>query len=154
MGAGVIVIDLGCYEHEVSKSVEPLIEQFHPEVLYGFDPLLPRSRTITIDETRCILSRKAAWTHAGRLGIRLSGTGTQVYEDPAGDVICFDLAKFIARLPAKEPVVLKLDVEGAEYPLLEHLRDKGLDLRLTLALVEWHSLARVELMCPIQEWTL
>lgn len=148
----MIVIDLGCHGHGMYDSVGALIGRFQPELLYGFDPMLPESRTLTIGETRCLLSHKAAWVHGGHVGIEHKGTGTQVYEDAAGDVVCFDLAQFIRRLPAKEELVLKLDVEGSEYPLLEHLSAAGLDERLTLALVEWHGVERVALRCPVEEW--
>lgn len=148
----MIVIDLGCYEHEVSRSVEPLVERFRPRILYGFDPLLPKDSKRLLDGTHCVLTRSAAWTREGTVGIERNGTRTRILED-GDEVPCFDLARFIAALPRHERVVLKLDVEGAEYPLLEHLHAQGLDARLTLALVEWHADARVELDCPVEEWT-
>lgn len=153
----MIVIDLGCHEHEISKSVEPLIERFHPDTLYGFDPLLPEGSGRMIDGTRCILKPLAAWVHNGKLALERRGTGTRVYEDPDGDVLCFDLADFLIGLglyTTDEQIILKLDVEGAEYPLLSHLRDQDLDKRLSLVLVEWHGDARIELRCPMEEWTL
>ena len=33
-----IVVDLGCFPHRGEISIEPLVERYHPDVLYGFDP--------------------------------------------------------------------------------------------------------------------
>jgi hypothetical protein len=79
------------------------------------------------------------------------------------EVPCFDLAAFIRDLPPGE-IVLKLDAEGAEIPLLEHLHAAGMDERLTLLLVEWHdavmtgdygarrAMLEAALRCRVEEW--
>jgi hypothetical protein len=36
-------------------------------------------------------------------------------------------------------VVVKMDIEGAEFPILEKMIDDGTDLLTTLLLVEWHD---------------
>jgi hypothetical protein len=52
---------------------------------------------------------------------------------------CFDLANFIAELDiSAHQIILKMDAEGAEYTLLPHLAERGVDVRLKLAIVEWH----------------
>lgn len=148
----MIVVDLGCYEHEVSDSVDYLVARFRPALLYGFDPLLERDHTRLVKRTRCVLRASAAWVHTGTLALHRNGTGTRVLE-PGEDVPCFDLAEFVRDLPPTR-IVLKLDVEGAEYPLLERLHAQGLDSRLEVVLVEWHRPERVELDCPVEEWTM
>ena len=53
-------------------------------------------------------------------------------------VNCIDLAEFIRELPA--PVkLLKMDIEGAEIAVLNHLIDTGVIDRVDLAVVETHE---------------
>ena len=53
-------------------------------------------------------------------------------------VNCIDLAEFIRGLPA--PVkLLKMDIEGAEIAVLNHLIDTGIIDRVDLAVVETHE---------------
>lgn len=144
------MVDLGCAPHGTDISVQPLIERFHPRVLYGFDPL-QRDVIAEQDGTRVVLSPRAAWTHDGYVGIVEDGIRTQVFESEAGCVPCFDLARFLSELPDEE-IVLKLDVEGGEYELLPHLHATCVDERVSLCLVEWHGEGRVALRCPIEEW--
>jgi hypothetical protein len=49
-----------------------------------------------------------------------------------------DLAKVITRAQQRygQPVVLKMDAEGAEYVLLPYLLEKG--VTVDLAWIEWH----------------
>jgi hypothetical protein len=59
--------------------------------------------------------------------------------------------------------VVKLDVEGAEFPILERLVDEGTDALVAELLVEWHddkmpayadrkaALLR-SLRCPVSPW--
>ena len=54
------------------------------------------------------------------------------------EVECIDLADFIAKL--EKPVkLLKMDIEGAEVAVLNHLLDRGLMDRVELAVVETHE---------------
>ncbi|HXJ66356.1 MAG TPA: FkbM family methyltransferase, partial [Actinomycetota bacterium] len=54
---------------------------------------------------------------------------------------CFDLEQWILdRVPLDDPCVVKMDIEGAEYPLLNHLilQDNAI-WRIQYLLVEWHG---------------
>jgi hypothetical protein len=54
--------------------------------------------------------------------------------------------------------IVKMDVEGAEYPLIRHLIETGADKKLERLLVEWHppTTGRAYLLsllsCPVEEW--
>lgn len=137
--ASVIVIDLGCAPHGADASIEPLLARFSPGVLYGFDPLIGHPRTALVGDTRVDLEPKAAWTHDGFLGFVDQGIRSRVYEFEAGTVPCFDLAAFVRSFQGEE-IVLKMDIEGAEYELVPHLCDTRTDELLSLLLVEWHCL--------------
>jgi hypothetical protein len=82
----------------------------------------------------------------------------------AGEVIrvpCFDFSSWLRRLD--ERPVVKLDVEGAEFPILERLHEEGTDALIAELLVEWHdekmpdfatrkAALLASLRCPIGPW--
>ena len=76
-------------------------------------------------------------------------------------VPCFDFSAWLRELPTR-PVV-KLDVEGAEFPILERMVEEGTDALVAELLVEWHDdkmddfFERKErllsaLRCPVHAW--
>ena len=164
----MIVIDVGCASYgQGHESVRTLIDKFHPHVLYGFDPL-EQTRTFSLNGTLIKIERKAAWTFDGEVDFVASGLVAHVAESLGPmtpvrreKVPCFDLAAFIRSLPQDE-IVLKLDCEGAEYPLLEHLIKTKTDELLKLAWVEWHDpMGGISLRqraiegalgCEVREW--
>lgn len=167
----MIVVDVGCYPHGPEESIHKLIDRFHPEILFGFDPFPALVEGVaTVDGTVVVLRRAAAWTEAGVLPIRVEShdgvpgiaTGVTTFGDPDRiEVEAFDLLGFLVALPAG--AVLKLDAEGAELPILRSVAARGIDERLSLVLVEWHpeELAhgmfcevedRPRLLCPVEEW--
>lgn len=154
----MIVVDLGCATYGGADSIGYLIDTYKPSWLYGFDPQGETGRgwgDVAVDGVQCIFTRKAAWTYDGNVEFRVAENASGVeYGQPY--VACFDLAKFVLRQGGVD--VLKLDVEGAEYPLLEHLINTGADEHVGLILVEWHRgedrLLVNQLHCPVEEWTL
>lgn len=168
-----IVIDLGCCSYErngrLEDSIQTLIKRFKPAVLFGFDPHpgLPDG-VGQVYGTTVITARRAAWNAEGDIGLELQGNCTHVVPTrPWGNGLdyasAFDIAAWVRALPDAK-IVLKIDVEGAEYVLLPHLIEQGLMDRFSLLLVEWHSgqyangyetdrediLAGTE--CPVEEW--
>jgi FkbM family methyltransferase len=155
----MIVIDVGCASYRNADSVGYLIERFHPSILYGFDPNQP-AEVKEVNGTKCFLSDSAGWTHDGYVVFHRDESdwaASNVWDDadnPNDQKSCVDIAGVIQRVTQGEEIVLKLDCEGAEYPILKRLRETTLDTRLTLLLVEWHSEERVEVHCPVEEWTM
>ena len=169
----LIVCDVGCHTHRDDDSVGVLIERFGPDRLYGFDPyshVVPGERVV--NGTRVIIEQSAAWTRGGTIefveprSMPTHSTVMNPYEYGEGmrRVACFDLADWIESHGLNADLILKLDVEGAEYDLLEHLYAREADRYVTLLLVEWHPLppeaiswaTRVSLMkrlrCPVEGW--
>jgi FkbM family methyltransferase len=164
----VIVIDVGCARYGGDYSIERLIEEFSPDVLYGFDPnpaVTVTGEALATREdrtTKIILDNSAAWTYDGEIGYVDDGLNswiTERHEEPR--VPCFDLARFIRDLPQESEIVLKIDAEGAEYELLRHLIGTGTDSLLKLAWVEWHgsptsrsdrAWIEAEIGCELAEW--
>jgi FkbM family methyltransferase len=173
----MIVVDLGCFPHRDNISIELLVERYHPDVLYGFDPWpgLVEGETY-VGTSRVVLRRKAAWVEDGEIefawvrGLRswdstvMKAKNSRREWSGAGEVVtvpCFDFSAWLGGL--NERPVVKLDVEGAEFPILERLHEDGTDARIAELLVEWHdekmddfagrkaALLSV-LRCPVAEW--
>lgn len=173
----MIVIDVGCARYGGDYSIERLLEEFHPNVLYGFDPnaelvasapegaeRIDETRWVIPDGTELVLEQKAAWVFDGEIGY-LSETLNSTLTDrtDVSMVPCFDLARFIAELPVGEEIVAKFDCEGSEYDLLDHLIATRTDALLKLAWVEWHPKLIVNgeqrrrtieerIACELAEW--
>lgn len=172
------VIDVGCARYGGDYSIERLIEMHSPDVLYGFDPnggsdwgdrltypelgdnWIAFRATLDGFDTDIQVSRSAAWTHDGEVRFLADGLAGMVGNHDHWPLVpCIDLARFIDELPAGE-LILKLDAEGAEIDLLEHLIKTKVDLRLSLVIVEWHPWnderrrRRIEqrLTCPLEVW--
>ena len=174
-----IVVDLGCFPHRHEISIEPLIETYRPDVLFGFDPWPGLTQGETrVGETRVILERKAAWIEDGEIeyahlrGIRawdstvmraknLRGEWSDARSRKIVRVPCFDFSEWIRTLPS--PPVVKMDVEGAEFPILERMVERRADTHVAELLVEWHDdkmesfPGRKErlldaLRCPVADW--
>jgi FkbM family methyltransferase len=145
------VVDLGCmtYDaHREDESTMTLIDRFRPDVYWGFDPHPAQqeydgyagSRS---PQARTIVRRAAAWTHEGTIGLTVPPAvlnplrTSTVLDSPTELVRCFDLAAFLDEMP--EPVILKMDVEGAEHTLLRHLVATGAIEKVRLLLVEFHG---------------
>lgn len=149
----MIVIDLGCQTHGDQDSITPLIERYNPLVLYGFDPHPETRDTIfRVNKTTVVVAQKAAWTVDGIAHLLVAGTATTIASDGGLLAQTFDLAAWLFVLP-RLPTILKLDVEGAEYQLLPHLRHRQADERLDRILVEWHGEPLdIDLACPVEDW--
>jgi hypothetical protein len=159
------VIDVGCARYGGDFSIERLIEEFHPDRLLGFDPNWePDMFTPSEDlQTTVICQDAAAWTFDGKIGFRSEGLNSCLSWTGSEVTSCLDLARVIRELPDDDEIILKIDAEGSEYELLEHLINKGADERLSLAWVEWHpfgvpnteehrSSLEQRLRCPVDEW--
>lgn len=163
-----IVVDLGCLswpqQGGFEDSIITLIRRFHPKILYGFDPHPALSDGMgDFEGTLVITSRRAAWTDEEDVGLDMQGNCTHVDASQKESVQAFDLAAWVRTLPEAR-IVLKVDVEGAEYVLLPHLVRHGLMDRFTHVLVEWHDgqyangyesdresiLAQIPV--PVEEW--
>ena len=59
------------------------------------------------------------------------------------DVECIDLAAFISSIPHVR--LLKLDIEGSEIPVINHLMETGVIEKIDLTVVETHERFSAEL---------
>jgi FkbM family methyltransferase len=142
----VIVVDLGCADrNNPTPSLQRLAEMYQPEHIYGFDPAPWLDESVTeVAGVPCTLERKAAWTHDGTVSYQPDKTSSHIFGEE--EVPCFDFAQWLMDLGQR--VVVKMDIEGAEYVLIGHLRLTGTDRLIDELLVEWHPPR-----CEVREWT-
>lgn len=148
--------------HPEDESMMKLIDRFRPEVYYGFDPHPAQEEYDGyagrwVPQAVTIVRREAAWIYDGEVGLTvppavLNPLRTSiVLSDSFSTVKCFDLSRWLERL--SEQVVLKLDCEGAEYDLIEHLEQTGSIHFVDLLLVEFHGdRERPSISVPWEEW--
>jgi Methyltransferase FkbM domain len=150
----------------VGRAIGPLLERFKPDLFYGFDPHPATELRMGVGSdgkflTSILIARKAAWVYDGVVPFVPAGLRSRIDEE-GESVVCFDLARFLLELPEDE-IIVKMDIEGAEKLVLEHLIATGADRRISLLLVEWHdhrdfveTFDRADLIarlhCPIEEW--
>lgn len=170
----MIVVDLGCCPQEGERSIEPLVNHYRPQALYGFDPD-DKARTVDIGGTLVVVANEAAWTYDGEIKLG-NGAHNGLYDTIVPDyaphgvwnrirtVRCFDFAAWLLDHPV--PTVVKMNVEGAEFELLRHVLDRGADEHVREWIVQWHddrmpaeyadrrSELEQRVRCPIRTWGL
>lgn len=151
-----LAVDIGCARYGGDFSIERLIQEFKPDRLYGFDPngelvvsqpaearRVEGTRWVMPDGTELVLEQKAAWIYDGEIGYISQSLGSTLTDRAsAPKVPCFDLSEFIYDLTrhtsAAPKIILKMDAEGCEYELLDHLINTGANEIITFAWIEWH----------------
>ena len=101
------------------------------------------------DDTNVTIHNKAAWTHNDTIKFHLStafSDGSSVYKEKVSGgvseniyqtVQCIDIAEYINALEDYE-IILKLDVEGAEYEILNHMIKQDVMHKVSEFHGEWH----------------
>lgn len=98
------------------------------------------------------LINKAVWIYDGNIdfyqfdGLQAAGSSVSLekakftgkyFKYTNVSVECIDLAKYILSLESND-VILKMDIEGAEYTVLPHLIDTGALNKVSSLYIEWH----------------
>ena len=136
-----IVVDVGSASYGEDASIPALVEEFQPHALLGYDPSTTAGE-YRLGDTLVRESQRAVWIFDGSVRFTRAGLGGHVESgDYGSQVACIDLAGLLeelAKFYPENPLVLKLDCEGAEYELVPHLVRREADRLLELALIEWH----------------
>lgn len=136
---GLTVIDIGAADHGGDQSVRPLIEEFQPDRLIGYDPLLEASYTATWSGCQITMVKRAAWIHDGTIEFVKAGLGSHVEAGSKHWFRCDDIVRVVReQLDAGGDVIVKMDAEFGEYTMLPALIEADLDLRIKVLLVEFH----------------
>lgn len=140
----IAVIDIGCYAHSGGDASIPyLLDEFDPDLLFGFDPLTTdREWTLPGRRARIVERAAAMWTHDGTVPFERAATSSSAFpdDDRLERVSCVDVVRVVRELLEKNGggLVVKMDAEGGEYVLLPALLEAGLVPRIALLWVEWH----------------
>lgn len=149
-----IYTDLGCHDGNT-------IEQFRnwkslaydtdiQWQIYGFDPN-PNFGDIWHKRSNSDIhyEAKAAWLHDGQVEYDLRSDhhaeGSTIMKEKEawgmGEIIkvpCFDFSKWLKQF-RDDHVILKMDIEGAELPILTRMIEDGIDDIPHLTMVEFHD---------------
>lgn len=127
-----VVIDLGAYRGEWANEIR---------ARYGCC-VIAVEPTDAIDGWQCETIKKAAWLADGKLAFGGAYYYTSAYENPVIEYPCFDVAQLIDRFACVD--LLKINVEGHEYDILEHLYRKDLLKRIQYLQVQFHLIEGAE----------
>jgi FkbM family methyltransferase len=153
-----VAIDLGCIPRNGAESLPILAWEYSPDVLYGFDPgdALEEGE-FQRGGMKVVLRRAAAWTHDGTVMFHEDGSGSRVSSEYGVEIPCIDFSKWLEVLKLKgkaDEIFVKMDIEGAEVPVLEKMIADGTDALVDELLVEWHGQTVDGFRCPSREWWL
>lgn len=155
-----IYIDLGCNDGKTVEEFRNWAKLAFPDqkdwVIYAFDPnpkFLDKWEGIENEGTH--FSQAAAWTHDGQIEFAVEQTeeslGSTIMpgkkkvwdSSPKMNVDCFDFSKFLLQFK-EDYVVVKIDAEGAEFPVLEKLIKDNTHVIIDVLMVEFHPNKVVE----------
>ena len=144
-----ILVDCGA---STGTAIAELREQFGPFTeIYAIEANPDNARKITALEPEAEVIQAAVYTRQGRSRFYLATTydGSSLFADKLSggisperfvEVDTIDLAGWLRELglAADDYLVCKMDIEGAEFDVLEHLLRTGGVGMVNLLLVEWH----------------
>lgn len=134
-----IYIDCGCYNGDTIHYAKII----GADEVYAFDPI-SFVEWLKIPDVK--FSSKAVWTFDGEISFYdMKSVGSTLIKEKlnakTGDLIkveCFDFSKWLEQFRG-DYVVVKMDIEGAEYEVLKKvIEDKNDDI-INLLIVEFHS---------------
>ena len=146
-----IFIDLGAYNGDTLKGALKLYKNF--DIFYAFEPLPENFEKL--DKTfgnaaRVVLLNAAADVEEGekkfylannskKLGGSLCSDKSNCFKDKTELVKTVDISKFIMdKFTPKDKIILKMDVEGKEYDILEKMIKDGSIRYINRLFCEWH----------------
>jgi FkbM family methyltransferase len=132
-----IVIDFGAYKGEWATEIYKQ---------YG-------CRAVVVEPTEYIrdyavgpIINKAASTHNGKMSFGGRSYYSSTFEDGDHEYECFDVNALLEQYEVID--LLKVNIEGAEYLLLDHIISSRLHLRIKNIQVQFHIISGV----PYQKW--
>lgn len=81
---------------------------------------------------------KAAWIYDGKLKFGGAYYYSSPFEDTTHEYECFDINQLLFQYP--EIALVKINIEGGEYKLLNHIMDAGLQKQIRNLQVQFHQI--------------
>jgi hypothetical protein len=132
-----VVIDLGAYRGEWANEIRQR---------YGCDVIAVEPTDAIDGYTGGVVIKQVAWTHEGIVICGGAYYYTSQYEPGAVPYECFDINLLLARF--NDIALLKINIEGAEYALLQHIIDHNYHQRIRNLQVQFHIIEEQ----PWQAW--
>lgn len=139
-----VFCDVGFYQGKALDYYAPLMDA--DWTVYAFEPNieLPVEENIERFPFQVNWIKKAVWTEDGEVDFRIGGrddsshiNGLRRSTDRKVTVPCIDFSKFVSELP-KGKLVVSMDCEGAEFPVLEKMLAEGTAQKIDLLDIEFH----------------
>lgn len=128
-GMADTVIDLGAYRGEWAHAM-------HKAYNCNVIAVEPTDNIYYESDRPFNIINKAAWLNDGKLKVGGAFYYTSAYEDPTHEYECFDINSLLSKYD--EIALVKMNIEGAEYKLLNHIIDAGLHRRIRNLQVQFH----------------
>lgn len=131
------VIDLGAYRGEWANEIH---------ARYGCHVIAVEPTEYIKDYKHGHIINKAAGTHYGKMSFGGRCYYTSIFEPGDHEYECIDVNPLLESYP--EIDLLKINIEGAEYDLLQHIIGAGLHTRIKNIQVQFHQIDGV----PYKLW--
>jgi len=143
-----VFIDCGFYKGKRTVLFKQSSMYSSDFVLYAFDPITKPYKVKRVDPD-IIFHQKACWTYDGEIDFfassRYKSKPSSIFVNPKGKSTlmrspCIDFSKWILdNFQKNDYIVLKMDIEGAEYEVLPKMLKDGSMEYVNLAFVEFHD---------------
>lgn len=132
-----VVIDIGAYKGEWATAI---YIKYQPKII-AIEP------TEYIWDLKCgTIINMAAGTHLGKMSFGGRAYYSSAFEEGDHEYKCFDINEVLGQ--HMEIALVKINIEGAEYDLLNHIIDHGLHKRIKNIQVQFHQIDGV----PYDKW--
>jgi FkbM family methyltransferase len=115
--------------------------------IYAFEPttLYEKCKVKVWDKPKVKLINKAAYTYDGNLKLGIDDNEASIYhEENTIDVECVDFKKFLIDNNINNIDLIKINIEGAEYPLLIDLINFGMIKIFKNLQIQFHIISGFE----------
>lgn len=143
-----VVMDVGGYigdwAEDIQQRYNPVIHVFeaHP----GFIKKLAGK---FIGDDKVIVHPYGLWHRNATEQLSQKGPGSSLYQSPAAkdlhpqpmEVVLRDISEVMAAGDLEQVDLIKINIEGAEFPLLKRMLDAGLVARCNHIMVQYHEFA-------------
>lgn len=132
-----IVVDLGAYQGEWANEIH---------ARYGCQVVVVEPTEYIRDFKHGPIINKAASTHDGKMSFGGRAYYSSIFETGDHEYKCFDVNTLLEQYESID--LLKINIEGAEYDLLQHIICAGLHTRIKNIQVQFHEIKGV----PFEKW--
>jgi len=150
-----VFIDCGYYRGRAIELFKETKEYHQNFIFHAFEPCLKKNK-ISPKHKDVVFHEKVVWMNDGEIDFytsgRKEGRANGIFSNPKAvrrgmesiiKVPCIDFDKWIKDNFSKDNyIVVKMDIEGSEHDILQHMITKGSINYINLAYVEFHNKKR------------